>query len=131
MYDDGTAYIVLLCYNRWLYYIDYDEERYHDDIRFEVDWHAERYKEISDLLICCWSEREADDDSLILDISSELDVCRGFLEGYEERYQLCEEDYNKHVSDMEHESDRMEDICTYDYYNDTLLLEPRNVYTYF
>ena len=56
MYDDETAYIVLLCYNRWLYYIDYDEERYHDDIRFEVDWHAERYKEISDLLICCWSK---------------------------------------------------------------------------
>ena len=129
MYNDETAHRVLLCYIHWLYDIDWYEEDYLNEIKSVVDWHLDRYLEISDLLDWCWSERVADDDSLILDIRKELNVCHGYLKGYEEMYLDCEEVYKQHVSDMEEESERIDDICTYDYVNDILVLEPRNIYT--
>ena len=136
MYEDETAHIVLLCYIHWLYDIDENEEYYLERKRADIEWHKDNYKEIYDLLCLCYAEYAfkgviSEDDNLIEDLRTILDDCSRCIADCEEIYQECEEDYNQHVSNMEMESETIDDICTYDYYTDILILEPRNVYTYF
>ena len=129
MYDDQTAHLVLHCYCHWLYDIDDNEEYFLSRKIDDHFWHIDCSREIHDELYYAMDVAEDRDEDLIKHLRMELESYEPCLAESKKVWDEGQEDYDQHVSDMYEESWRIDDICTYKYATDTLILEPKIVYT--
>ena len=75
MYDDQTAHLVLLCYCRWLYDIDDNEEYFLERKIDDHFWHIDYWREIDDELEFSLNFAKNKDKDRIKHLRMELESC--------------------------------------------------------